>query len=402
MTTPVTLHHRTVKTALRKNLLAEPFSLAKYRLAPYMACAHGCVYCDGRAERYHVEGDFASDITVRDNLPERLGDELKRLREKGFISLGSGITDIYQPVEERLGLVRSCAELLAEADFPVVLLTKSTLLQRDLPLWQAVHARSGCIVAVSLVFADDRLRAIFEPGAPTAGDRLELLRQCKAAGLCVGVLAMPLLPYLADTEDNLHRLFTSLAEIGVDFVVPGSLTLRPGRQKEGFLKTIAEHFPGELPRYLHLYGKDLPSGAPLAPFCHNFSRRMSVLLEEYGFAPAIPHRFFRNRMPIYDEVHILLHHMQSLYAAKGIDVARLHLGQRRYASWLIGEKKLFNRRRSLPAEHLDDRLREVLKSGELALLLENDRLTAFIKSVTLERQVLDYKTLLLDVEGARS
>ncbi len=122
-----------------------------------MACAHGCVYCDGRAERYHVEEDFATDITVRDNLPERLG------------------------------------------------------------------------------------------------DRLDLLRQCKAAGLCAGVLAMPLLPYLVDTEDNLRRLFSSLAEIGVDFVVPGSLTLRPGRQKEGFLKTIAEYFPGDLPHYLHLY-----------------------------------------------------------------------------------------------------------------------------------------------------
>ncbi len=400
MTPPVTLHHRTVKTALRKNLLAEPFSLAKYRLAPYMACAHGCVYCDGRAERYHVKGDFTADITVRDNLPERLAGELRRLREKGFISLGSGITDIYQPVEAGLGLVRSCAELLAEADFPVVLLTKSTLLQRDLPLWQAVHARSGCIVAVSLVFADDRLRAIFEPGAPTVEDRLELLRWCKAAGLCTGVLAMPLLPNLADTEDNLRRLFTSLADIGVDFVVPGSLTLRPGRQKEGFLKTIAEHFPGDLPRYLHLYGKELPSGAPLADFCHDFSRRLAVLLEEYGFAPAIPHRLFRNRMPIYDEVHILLHHMQSLYAAKGINVARLNLGQRRYDRWLIEEKRVFNRRRSLPAEHMDDRLREVLENGELALLLANDRLTAFIRSVALERQVLDYKTLLLKAEGA--
>lgn len=400
MTSPVSLHHRTVKTALRKNLLAEPFSLAKYRLAPYMACAHGCVYCDGRAERYYVEGDFAADITVRDNLPERLGGELRRLREKGFISLGSGITDIYQPVEAELGLVRSCAELLAEADFPVVLLTKSTLLQRDLPLWQAVHARSGCIVAVSLVFAGDRLRAIFEPGAPTVEDRLDLLRRCKAAGLCTGVLAMPLLPNLADTEDNLRRLFTALADIGVDFVVPGSLTLRPGRQKEGFLKTIAEHFPEELPHYLHLYGKELPSGAPLAGFCHDFSRRMALLLDEYGFAPAIPHRFFRNRIPIYDEIHILLHHMQSLYAAKGINVARLNLGQKRYDRWLIEEKRVFNRRRSLPALHVDDRLREVLENGELALLLANERLTAFIRDVTLKRQVLDYKTLLLTAEGA--
>ncbi len=64
-----------------------------------MACQHGCAYCDGRAERYFVEGDFAGDIVVRPNVPDKLSIEIPKLREKGFITVGSGITDAYQPVE---------------------------------------------------------------------------------------------------------------------------------------------------------------------------------------------------------------------------------------------------------------------------------------------------------------
>jgi DNA repair photolyase len=398
MPMPVRQHNRMVKIALRKGLLAEPFSLAKYRLSPYMACGHGCVYCDGRAERYYVDGDFTTDITVRQNLLERLSYELPRLRERGFISFGSGITDIYQPIEKDLGLVRACGELIVETNFPVVLLSKSVLLQRDLDIWQRVNKRSRCIVAVSLVFSDERLRAIFEPGAPPVADRLALLRQCKEAGLSVGVLAMPLLPYLADTEENVRSLLSAFAEIGVDFVVPGSLTLRPGRQKDGFLQVLGEHFPKELARYHKLYQEERRSGAPLTQFACEFFQRMARLLREFGLSSAIPHHLYRNLMPVYDEVHILLHHCQTLYQGKGIDIARLSSGQRLYDAWLLQEKKRFNRRRSLPAGYMDDRLRTALATGEIAKVLNNPRLTEFIRQVVVERQVLDYQSLLLRPE----
>ncbi len=67
-----------------------------------MACGHGCAYCDGRAERYWVEGDFQRDIVARENIAELLRAELPRLRERAPIAVGSGISDAYQPVEEHV------------------------------------------------------------------------------------------------------------------------------------------------------------------------------------------------------------------------------------------------------------------------------------------------------------
>ena len=79
--------------SIRRANLSGSFVVGKYSFSPYMACQHGCVYCDGRAERYYVEGDFERDIVVRENLPDLLAREIPRLREKGFVSMGSGISD---------------------------------------------------------------------------------------------------------------------------------------------------------------------------------------------------------------------------------------------------------------------------------------------------------------------
>ena len=140
-----------------------------------MACQHGCLYCDGRAEKYYVEGEFDRDIIIRSNLPEVLERELPKLREKGFVSIGSGVSDAYQPVEEQEKLMQKCAEILVQHPFPVTVLTKSALILRDIDLWTKVHERSGFMLVVSLAFADDELRSTFEPGAGTIEQRLTML-----------------------------------------------------------------------------------------------------------------------------------------------------------------------------------------------------------------------------------
>src|SRR3990172_1299304 len=92
-------HDRRVKCALRKAKLGEPFLASRFSFSPYMACGHGCAYCDGRAERYWVDGVFDRDIVVRTNIVEVLEAEVTRLRERAVVSVGSGISDAYQPVE---------------------------------------------------------------------------------------------------------------------------------------------------------------------------------------------------------------------------------------------------------------------------------------------------------------
>jgi DNA repair photolyase len=254
-------HEREVKGALRKAPLAEPFFASRYSFSPYMACGHGCAYCDGRAERYWVEGEFDRDIVVRTNIAECLDCDLAHARERAPVSVGSGISDAYQPVEERLGLMRGTAEILLRHRFPASVLTKSSLVRRDLDVWRAVNDEAGFTLSVSLVFADDGERAIFEPGASPVADRVAALRAFKEAGCGVGVYAMPLLPWIADSGEALRRLLDLCRAAGVDFVIPGGLTLRPGRQKDFFLARLAASHPELVPRYRELYGENRSSGA---------------------------------------------------------------------------------------------------------------------------------------------
>ena len=98
------------KTGLSKGMFPEPFLVALYRAqAPYRGCAHGCQYCDGRAEKYYVEGDFEKDICVRANLPGLVASDVAAgtaAREYGAVCIGSGVTDVYQPIERELELTR--------------------------------------------------------------------------------------------------------------------------------------------------------------------------------------------------------------------------------------------------------------------------------------------------------
>ena len=259
---PLRLHDRTVKTVLRKSRLVDPWFVGKYSFSPYQACAHGCTYCDGRAERYWVDGEFDRDIVVRRNAADVLAREVPKLRERGIVFVGSGISDAYQPPEADERIMPACGRVLADHRLPVTILTKSSLIARDLDLWSEVNVAAGFVLMVSLVTLDDGLRAIVEPGASPVEARLETLRAFKARGCGVGAAAMPLLPFLTDSDAQLDALALALGQVGVDFVLVGGLTLRPGRQKTAFFDTLRRSFADLLPHYERLYGEDRPSGAP--------------------------------------------------------------------------------------------------------------------------------------------
>jgi DNA repair photolyase len=383
------------KTALRKAPLAEPFFASRYSFSPYMACGHGCAYCDGRAERYWVQGEFDRDIVVRTNIAERLDHDLARARERAPVSVGSGISDAYQPVEERLGLMRKSAEVLLRHRFPASVLTKSSTALRDLDLWRGVNEAAGFTLSVSLVFADDGERAIFEPGASPVAERAAALRAFKEAGCGVGVYAMPLLPWIADSSEALGRLLDLCRAAGVDFVIPGGLTLRPGRQKDFFLDRLAASHPDLVPRYRELYGEDRPSGACRPAYGREMMARFARMLEAAGIPTRIPHRLYRGRLPLYDELHVLLCHMVDLYDGRGRDTGPLEVAVGRYRAWLAARKREFNRRRTLTQEVLEEELRAILATGRAAELLGNTRLAAFLREVAIDGRVFDYLTLRL-------
>jgi DNA repair photolyase len=386
---------REVKAALRRAVLPEPFFASRYSFSPYMACGHGCAYCDGRAERYWVEGEFDRDIVVRTNIAERLDRDLSRVRERAPVAVGSGISDAYQPVEAQRALMRQAAGVVLRHRMPASVLTKSSLACRDLEAWREVNAAAGFTFSVSLVFADDRTRSVFEPCASSVDDRVAALRAFKAAGCGVGVYAMPLLPWISDTPEALGRLLDVCRAAGADFVIPAGLTLRPGRQKEFFLERLRGAFPDLVQRYRDLYGEDRQSGACRPAYGRDVAARFARTVGEAGLATQVPHRLYRGRMPLYDELYVLLCHMVGLYEGRGTAAGRLRAALERYRAWLLARKRQFNRRRSETQEALEDELRAGLDGGSIDALLGNPRLAAFLREVAIGRRTFDYAGLKL-------
>lgn len=387
--TEIRRHPRAVKTILRKRDLVDPYFVGKFAFSPYHACEHGCFYCDGRAERYFVEGEFDRDIVIRTNAPEMLETELAKLRERGIVFIGSGVSDAYQPSEVDERLMERCARVLCDRAMPVSLLTKSSLVLRDIDCWEELNRKAGFILMMSIVTLDDSVRAALEPGATTIEERIETLARFKQREIATGVAAMPILPFLSDSDEQLRGMAERLASIDVDFVLPRALTLRPGRQKSVFLETLRHRFPTLVDRYERLYAENRPSGAPQSGYSRDLHRRAYAIFRETGIPTLVPHRIFRDRLPIYDEVHVLMEQMIQIYRDQSAAIRRLQSAVERYRAWLQERKAAFNRRRTLRGSDLEGELRTLAEGSGLARLLGNPKLAEFLHAVIIERQVFD-------------
>jgi len=388
-------HYKDVKRVIRKQLFAEPYFVSKYSFSPYMACEHACKYCDGRAEKYYVQGDYEKDIIIRENLPDILKIELSKLREKGIIFIGSGISDAYQPVEESEKIMRRSARIILNSKFSAAVLTKSSLICRDLDIWKQVNEKNGFTLMISLITLNDDHRKIFEPNASSVQERLHTLKLFKNNGIPVGVMAMPFLPLINDSHDQMKLLIEKVIDAGADFIFPGCLTLRPGNQKKVYFDIITKHFPRLISRYNELYGKELISGNPSYSYRNDFYKMTGRILQQKKILERIPHKIYKDRFSICDEIFILLDHMQHLYHKNKIDTDTLKSASRKYHEWLMKERKIFNRRRNLSEDHLDRQLISLMENGEFEKIINNRKLDKFLKRIVLDRNIFDYNKLKL-------
>ncbi|WP_040768024.1 Rv2578c family radical SAM protein [Tsukamurella sp. 1534] len=285
VTTPefegITFHEVLCKSALNRlpESSAMPFS---WTINPYRGCTHACTYCFARSSHEYLEfdagGDFDTQIVVKTNLVSVLKKELRRASWRGDpVALGTN-TDPYQRAEGRYRLMPGVIGALAGAGSPISILTKGTLLRRDLPLLATAATTVPVQLSVSLALLDTDLQASLEPGAPKPSARLELIRSIAEAGFDCHVMVAPVVPYLTDDAASLRGLFAAIAEAGAATASVQALNLT-GRYRGWYLSWLAEHHPALVRRYRQLYGS---TGRVSAEYRNHLRSRVAPLLEEHG------------------------------------------------------------------------------------------------------------------------
>jgi DNA repair photolyase len=309
------------KSILIKRARIDSWFLAGYGMNLYRGCAHSCAYCDGQAEDYRVEGVFGQDIGVKSNALELLPRELDPARRrrpfnKGFVLVGGGVGDSYQPIEKQYRLTRGTLELLAGYGHPVQLLTKSTLVLRDIDLLKVINQRSRAIVSFSFSSVDKHLCALFEPGVPPPDERLAAIRELKKAGLTCGMFLMPVIPYLTDSEEQIAASVAQAKAAGVDFIIFGGMTLKEGRQKDYFLNVLRQHFPDLAAGYAGLYPGDRWGGSK-AEYYQQINHRFLLAAQRHLIPMRIPISLCQPFVSENELVYLILDQMDYLMKMRG-------------------------------------------------------------------------------------
>ena len=249
---------------------------------PYRGCSHACVYCFARNTHSYLDldsgRDFDQQVVVKVNVADVLAAEVNRPRwGREHVALGTN-TDPYQRAEGRYGLMPGIIEALADSGTPFSLLTKGTLLRRDLPLLARAAEAVPVDLAMSIAVFDDELQQSIEPGTPSPRARLAAVRAAADLGFRVTVFLMPVLPYLTDSTQQLDDALSAIADAGAQRVVYGALHLRPGA-REWYVGWLRDHHPEILDAYTGMYAR---SAYPPRAYRQMLARRITPLIARHG------------------------------------------------------------------------------------------------------------------------
>ncbi|MET8654372.1 Rv2578c family radical SAM protein [Nocardia aurea] len=277
----MTFHEVLCKSALNK---MPPDSSLPFRwtINPMRGCSHACRYCFARPTHEYLDldagRDFDAQIVVKTNIAAVLRKELgRRSWQREAVALGTN-TDPYQRAEGRYRLMPGIIRALTDSGTPFSILTKGTLLRRDLPLLTLAAREVPVRVAVSIAILDTDLHHGLESGTPSPRARLDMVGALSEAGFDVNVMVAPVIPYLTDSRSHLDELFGAIAAAGASSAVAFPMHLR-GATRGWFLGWLAEAHPAMLRRYRQLYGR----GAYVTPeYAAWLRERVDPLLRRHG------------------------------------------------------------------------------------------------------------------------
>ncbi len=239
-----------VREIFCKSMLSRSgISSVDYAVNPYVGCQHGCIYCYARfMKRFtgHRE-EWGEFVDVRVNAPQVLARDLSRT-VKGVVMLSS-VTDSYQPLEKKYELTRKCLQKLLMHQFPITILTKSSLVLRDLDLLTKFSNREVGFT-ITTIADDDRKKV--EPNSSPVEERLAALEELHEKGVSTYVFLGPILPYITDKNDNLQNIVMNFAKAKVDHVMVDRLNMRWGVWPS-IVRFLKLHYPDLMPKYKRIF-----------------------------------------------------------------------------------------------------------------------------------------------------
>ncbi len=238
-----------------------------YTMNIYKGCCHGCIYCDSRSACYGVERFDV--VRAKENALAIIGRELKSKRRTGVIGTGA-MSDPYNPLEKEYRLTRGALELINANKFGVSIATKSDLITRDIDVLKAIAKHSPVLVKITVTTAEDELCQKLEPNVSVSSKRMAAIKELSDNGIFTGILLMPVLPFLEDTEENISAIVRLASENGAKFIYPAfGVTLRQN-QRDWFYQKLDELFPALKQKYIRQYSNAYECRSPMLSLCGNY------------------------------------------------------------------------------------------------------------------------------------
>lgn len=223
-----------------------------YSMNPYQGCEHGCSYCYARNTHpywnYNAGLDFERVILIKKSAPDLLRKELQKKNWKVSPIMFSGNTDCYQPIEKKLEITRNMLKVLLEFKHPVGVITKNSLIQRDIDILQEMAVLNLVNVVISITTLKEDLRRKLEPRTASAQKRLQTVEMLTKAGIPVMVNIAPIIPGLNDIEIfNIAKAAAEHGALGINY----NIVRLPGEVEPVFTNWLETHYPLKKDKVLH-------------------------------------------------------------------------------------------------------------------------------------------------------
>jgi DNA repair photolyase len=371
----VNYRYKEFKSVLNKLKYPDSWFWSRYTLNTYSGCAHACIYCDARSQRYYLE-DFENEVIIKTDFDKKLDLRLKRARTllPDVIAPG-GVNDAYQPIEQEIKHTRKVLQVIAKHKFPINIATKSKLITRDIDILKRIAEDTWCTIGFSISTTNEELAKFLEPYSSSPSERLEALKiiKSKATNIQVGTYFIPIIPFLADDDYNLEDVIKRSKNVGADFVLfsPG-LTMRDSQVEYFVNKLKNSKYLDIVKPLLELYKGQMH---PPAQYVRKLHSKLLNLCEKYN-------------MPVRVKRWI-----PSDYRKWNYKISELLLNREYLDSLKTGKSNRTMMWAGLNLNNLEESILEVYKRGELSSLKNfNNQIIEFVKPFLEKCKDLKQKT----------